>query len=632
MSITKYILLLTVLILTILVTSSKAEVTTNVTEDVDVQTNITTQSDTPGTGDVTTITETITTTTTTTDTTTTTTTTTPGTTEQITDSNEYHTLDICSQSNVDCTGLIQNNTGLGVGGGWGIEMGYSGGTVTINKNLNDYFTTDELNAGFSGNLSADILFNCGNQVGGSCSSGREDKVTLRQTYTDNNGNVITQSADIYGYYNNFYTHSLNNVIVNSNNASNWTGQVQIYGQDLGFWGPTGSEYYGPHVDNIDWDITTNGVTTTSSSTTTDVDIDVTTTYETTVQYCFELGTCPDDNTTATDIANATITDDGKTYDEFIDDKLKDIKVEDLTLVNTTVIIEDDLGNIEEVNLDEYVETKFVSFIETNGLTETFETALVEEGLGKEEFFETMTDSIKEEFGEEFNMGGDNFKEDLTTEGGPSDLTENTVEEETVETENNITDLKESNDTTTETKVEEESNETISESKDSENVSNESDVDKNTETERTEKTENNEGTVDAKTDTDVKTNSGSSIDTRSIEKKVERVIAKVLAKLKKVDQKLQAVQYITTQGIKSGEADISGYINKRIYGNQNLYSNVPFYENLNILEQQQIYKDVSLNTYASNDPIAVKQRLTVEIESEISRIQAELYALKQKRGS
>jgi hypothetical protein len=247
----------------------------------------------------------------------------------------------------------------------------------------------------------------------------------------------------------------------------------------------------------------------------------------------------------------------------------------------------------------------------------------------------MTDSIKEEFGEDFDMGGDDFKEDLTTEGGPGDITENTVEEETVETETNTTDLKESNDTTTETKVEEESNETISESKDSENVSSESDVDKNTETERTEKTENNEETVDAKTDTDAKTNSGSSIDTRSIEKKVERVIAKVLAKLKKVDQKLQAVQYITTQGIKSGEADISNYINKRIYSNRNKLIDPladDFLQKINILEQQQIYKDVSLNTYVSNDPIAVKQRLTVEIESEISRLQAELYALKQKRGS
>ena len=138
-------------------------------------------------------------------------------------------------------------------------------------------------------------------------------------------------------------------------------------------------------------------------------------------------------------------------------------------------------------------------------------------------------------------------------------------------------------------------------------------------------------MDAKETGDVKTNGGKSVDTSSIEKKVERVIAKVIAKLKDVDKKLQAVQYITTKGMTAGQADVSSYINKRIYGNQNLYNNVPFYENLNILEQQQIYNEVNLNTYTSKDPIAVKQRLTVEIESEISRIQAELYALKQKKG-
>ena len=221
-----------------------------------------------------------------------------------------------------------------------------------------------------------------------------------------------------------------------------------------------------------------------------------------------------------------------------------------------------------------------------------------------------------------------LKEEFT-----DDLTNDTVEQETVETETDTTDIKESNDTTTETKVEEESNETISESKDSENVSNESDMDKNTETEGTETETNNEETVETTADTDVKTNSGSSIDTRSIERKVERVIAKVLAKLKKVDQKLQAVQFITTQGIKSGEADISGYINKRIYSS-NKQLNDPlagdFLQKINILEQQQIYKDVNLVTYESKDPIAVKQRLTVEVEQEINRIQAELYALKQKK--
>ena len=565
MRLTKYIILFTVLILTTLVKSSNAE-TTCTENDLGDQTCITT-----------------------------TTTNVPGVT----------TDNLVSQEFLDGSWTYNNSSNHGTGTIAGVDGQYFETTVSLNNDAN--LSKEEINSGFSSTFGSDIWF---------WTSNTNQNVILKQTLTDDNGNIITQQRTINHNSNYFQTHT-DTIIVNSNNQQDYDITARIEVNVPGVTGHGGADIRSPTLN-----VTTNGSTETTTTET--------------FTYCYDRvpNACTYDNEALNDIADFK-TDDGKSYDEYINEV---VKVEDLTEefkvanIDTTIIVEDLDGKLEEFKIEDYAVETFNNFIEANDLTETFETALIEEDLGKEEFFDTMTDSIKEEFGEDFDMGGDDFKEDLTTEGGPSDLTENTVGEETVETENNTTDLKESNDTTTETKVEEESNETISESKDSENVSNESDVDKNTETERTEKTENNEETVDAKTDTDVKTNSGSSIDTRSIEKKVERVIAKVLAKLKKVDQKLQAVQFITTQGIKSGEADISGYINKRIYGNQNLYSNVPFYENLNILEQQQIYKDVNLNTYASNDPIAVKQRLTVEIESEISRIQAELYALKQKRGS
>jgi len=460
----------------------------------------------------------------------------------------------------------------------------------------------------------------------------ENTLTLKQTITDDNGNVTTQIRNINDYnpnrgmnngqfenYTDSYTHA-------SNTQAEFTIRAELYNETAGT--NYDSSHYGPDVDNVELSITTAGE------------------QSTTFTPCQELGSCTSAGTAINDATNLT-TDDGmdlfQDLDNKVDEAIEFVKVEDLTEefkvanIDTTIIVEDLDGKLEEFKIEDYAIQTFNDFIETNNLTDTFETALIEEDLGKEEFFDVMSDSIKEEFGEEFDMGGDDFKtEDLTTEGGPSDLTENAVEvkeEETVKTETETTDLKESNDTTTETKVEEESNETISESKDSENVSNESNMDKNTETEGTETETNNEETVETTTNTDVKTDSGSSIDTRSIEKKVERVIAKVLKKLKQVDQKLQAVQFITTQGIKSGEADISGYINKRIYSN-NKKLNDPlagdFLQKINILEQQQIYKDASLVVYESNDPIAVKQRLTVEIEQEINRIQAELYALKQKK--
>jgi hypothetical protein len=566
MQLTKYIILLTVLILTTLVKSSNAETTCTENELGD-QTCITT-----------------------------TTTNVPGVT----------TDNLVSQEFLDGSWTYNNSSNHGTGTIAGVDGQYFETTVSLNNDAN--LSKEEINSGFSSTFGSDIWF---------WTSNTNQNVILKQTLTDDNGNIITQQRTINHTQNGYQTYD-DTIIVKSNNQQDYDITARIEVNVPGVTGHGGADIRSPTLN-----VTINGSTETTTTET--------------FTYCYDRvpNACTYDNEALEEITDFK-TDDGKSYDEYINEV---VKIEDLTEefkvanIDTTIIVEDLDGKLEEFKIEDYAVETFNNFIEANDLTETFETALIEEDLGKEEFFDTMTDSIKEEFGEDFDMGGDDFKEDLTTEGGPSDITNETVEEETVETETNTTDLKESNDATTETKVEEESNETISESKDSETVSNESDVDKNTETERTETETNNEETVETTADTNVDTDSGSSIDTRSIERKVERVIAKVLAKLKKVDQKLQAVQFITTQGIKSGEADISGYINKRIYSN-NQKLNDPladdFLQKINILEQQQIYKDASLDAYESNDPIAVKQRLTVEVEQEINRIQAELYALKQKK--
>ena len=542
MRLTKYIILFTVLILTTLVKSSNAE-TTCTENSLGDQTCITTTTTTTGVAGVTT--------------------------------------ENLLSSNFNDGSWTHTNQQFH-GDYYLATTGDSTSSSTVSLTDDAGLSKTQINAGFSSTLSANIWF----------WSGISSKVTLRQTLTDDNGNVITQYRDITGTSGNLI--GTDTIIVGSNSQQNYNITASIQNVTSGY---SSSSHVGPDINNPSLVVTTNDT------------YQTTTTQTETFTYCYDRvpNACTYDNEALDEIKDLK-TDDGKSYDEFINEQ---VKLDNFQVIETSFIIENDLGEIEEIKVEDFAVKSFENFIETNGLTETFETALVEEGLGKEEFFETMTDSIKEEFGDEFKSDDKLETENLTTEN------------ETIEA---------SNDTTTETKVEETPNETNTESQTSETVSTESNVDKNTETEGTETKANNEETVDAKTDTDVKTNGGSSIDTRSIEKKVERVIAKVLSKIKEVDKKLQAVQYITTQGIKSGEADISNYINKRIYGNQNLYSSVPFYENLNILEQQQIYKDVSLNTYVSNDPIAVKQRLTVEIESEISRIQAELYALKQKRGS
>ena len=558
MQLTKYIILFTVLILTTLVKSSNAETTCTENELGD-QTCITTSTSIV-----------------------------PGVT----------TDNLVSQEFLDGSWTYNNNSNHGTGTIAGVDGQYFETTVSLNNDAN--LSKEEINSGFSSTFGSDIWF---------WTSNTNQNVILKQTLTDDNGNIITQQRTINHNSNYFQTHT-DTIIVKSNNQQDYDITARIEVNVPGVTGHGGADIKSPTLN-----VTTNGSTETTTTET--------------FLYCYERvpNACTYDNEALDDIADFK-TDDGKSYDEYVEDAIKDFEVVN---VDTSIIVEDDFGKIEEFKIEDYAVETFNNFIEANDLTETFETALIEEDLGKEEFFDTMTDSIKEEFGEDFDMGGDDFKEDLTTEGGPGDITENTVEEETVETETNTTDLKESNDATTETKVEEESNETISESKDSETVSNESDVDKNTETERTEKTENNEETVETTANTDVETDSGTSINTRSVEEKVERVIAKVLKKLKSIDKKLQAVQFITTQGITAGQADISGYINKRVYTNQKQIPDVPFYSDLNILEQQQIYADVSLQQYTSNDLIGKKQKQLFNVQEEINRIQAELYALKEKRG-
>src|SRR5210317_953964 len=556
---TKYIILFTVLILTILVTRSSNAETTCTENELGDQTCITT-----------------------------TTTNVPGVT----------TDNLVSQEFLDGSWTYNNSSNHGTGTIAGVDGQYFETTVSLNNDAN--LSKEEINSGFSSTFGSDVWF---------WTSNTNQNVILKQTLTDDNGNTITQQRTINHIQNGFQTYT-DTIVVNSNTQQDYDITARIEVNVPGTTCHTGADVRYPTLN-----VTTNGSTETTTTET--------------FLYCYERvpNACTYDNEALDDIADFK-TDDGKSYDEYVEDAIKDFEVVN---VDTSIIVEDDFGKIEEFKIEDYAVETFNNFIEANDLTETFETDLIEEDLGKEEFFDTMTDSIKEEFGEDFDMGGDDFKEDLTTEGGPSDLTENTVEEETVETETNTTDLKESNDATTETKVEEESNETISESKDSETVSNESDVDKNTETERTETETNNEETVETTADTDVETDSGTSINTRSVEEKVERVIAKVLKKLKSIDKKLQAVQFITTQGITAGQADISGYINKRVYTNQKQIPDVPFYSDLNILEQQQIYADVSLQQYTSNDLIGKKQKQLYDVQEEINRIQAELYALKEKRG-
>ena len=476
-----------------------------------------------------------------------------------------------------------NGTGqLNVMHGSGTVAGIHNGEVETTISLNNTLTKEQINTGFSSTLGVNIWF--WNEY--------TQSVTMRQTLVDDNGNTITQSRTIDRNDNYFQTHT-DTIIVSQNSKQNYN----ITG-NFSFSVPGTSGHTAADIQNPTLNVTTNGLTTTSTSET--------------FTYCFdrEPNTCTYNNEKLAELTNLT-TDGGQSYNEFLQEKIDTIDVQEFNIVDTSIFIKDELGIENEFDFDEYVENNFNEFLTNNDLTETFETALIEENISEKEFFDTMVNELKEE-----------FSDDLTTE---TDTEKLTTETETENLEDANADAKTTEETT------EVGNETNQESTNTETVSNESSMDKDTQTEGSETETDSTQTVENKENDDVKTG-GTSVRTDSIEKKVEKVIAKVIAKLNDVNKKLQAVQYITTKGITAGEADVSSYINKRIYSNQNLYDNVPFYKDLNILEQKEIYKEANLNTYTSKDVIAVQQRQMVDIESDISRIQAELYALKQKRGN
>ena len=325
------------------------------------------------------------------------------------------------------------------------------------------------------------------------------------------------------------------------------------------------------------------------------------------------------------------------------------KIEELEEINLAQLTELELETpllqeieIKEIKIEEFEEIFIQNFKEIlveENIMETFETALIEEGLTEEEFFEETTSIVMEELKEEFELEEPpkmSMKEEINEE---TTLTEELKEEEIKEEEIKEEEIKEEKpneesnepEPNTNEEVKEESNEATEERESGESVSNESEVAEDKETEGTKEEETDGENVE---DEAVESDEGEvvSIKESSISVKVQKVLDKVLSKLKRVDQKLQAIQLVTSQGITSGEADISGYINKRIYTNQVALKGVPdpeFFQNLNILEQQQIYEDANLAAYTNNDPIAVKQEILQDIKVDKERLLLEIKLLNEK---
>jgi outer membrane biosynthesis protein TonB len=323
------------------------------------------------------------------------------------------------------------------------------------------------------------------------------------------------------------------------------------------------------------------------------------------------------------------------------ENLEEVNLEQLEELQFETPILQEL-EIEEIKLEELAvafEETFKEILIEENLIEEFETALIEENITEEEFFEEATNIIEEEF-EELMPSGTTMKieegkiemevkeeeivneEEIATEENPQEEVneeeiKEEVKEETTETESNAN-------TETNTKTEDTSEESMESEQEGEPTNEESTMDENKETEGSETETNNEEAVDDKATGDDR-QENDKID--SVNVKVKRIIAKLEKTLKDVNDQVKAVQFVTLKGIQAQGANLDTY-NFQLKDKIKLDDGNPdFFNQLNI-QQEQIYKNKSLNAYTNNDPISIKQTELQRIDMEKKQLLLELKILRE----
>ena len=323
------------------------------------------------------------------------------------------------------------------------------------------------------------------------------------------------------------------------------------------------------------------------------------------------------------------------------ENLEEVNLEQLEELQFETPILQEL-EIEEIKLEELAvafEETFKEILIEENLIEEFETALIEENITEEEFFEEATNIIEEEF-EELMPSGTTMKieegkiemevkeeeivneEEIATEENPQEEVneeeiKEEVKEETTETESNAN-------TETNTKTEDTSEESMESEQEGEPTNEESTMDENKEAEGSETETNNEEAVDDKATGDDR-QENDKID--SVNVKVKRIIAKLEKTLKDVNDQVKAVQFVTLKGIQAQGANLDTY-NFQLKDKIKLDDGNPdFFNQLNI-QQEQIYKNKSLNAYTNNDPISIKQTELQRIDIEKKQLLLELKILRE----
>ena len=548
-----------------------------------------------------------------------------------------------------------------------------------------HLTQSQINEGFTSTISADIWF----------WNNLKNTLTIKQTITASDGTVTTQTRVIVdhdpsrsfnaGTWENTtdsYTH-------NANTQTDFTIRAEMYNDTDG---TTYDHYHrGPDVDNFQLSITTAGSTSQSSSSVTTLCADrtpptCTTAGDDVADAIEEI----EDAVTGDDGQSIDQSIETIVETEVID--VDPVIEEEIYVVQTIVEVEDEFGAVEELTVQDFVEESFTAIIEENGLQEEFQDALSEEGITEQEFFEEIATEMENEFAEsgveslstaetdplpvieEAPVEENTVVEDTVVEEAPVEesaveeesVVEEAPTEEAVPTESEPTESEtvntseesepteseptsETEPTESETDTSSETSETSNEETATETETEESNTE-SSETEESESTEQEESNSDAEesvgeengeSTTTEESSGDESVEGTEVEetavgeltKKVDRIIKKLTAKLKTLDQKLKVISMVTQQAMINDQPDMSEYTQKQFYDTRKIPDNPDWYAEDTILMAygRSIYQDKTLQAYQTNDPMFVHQEKLNKVNEQINRLEAELEVLRNERN-
>ena len=324
--------------------------------------------------------------------------------------------------------------------------------------------------------------------------------------------------------------------------------------------------------------------------------------------------------------------------EEIVEGVEEVAIEEPTVEVAEPTIEEPTVEIEQQAFQESFEENFTAIIEEEGLTETFEQALEEEGITEEQFFESVTEMVTEEFAtteEETAVEEPAVEEEAPVEEAPVESETVNTSEESVETETETTESEPS----AETSSEPETSETETESTEGETESSESEEAETTEQE--ESGSNEEESVEdgnEETSTNEQDDADASVDTDSVESavseiqaKVEKVLKKLESKLKTMDQKLKVISIVTLQGMVEDQPDMTDYTQTKFYDTRKIPDNDNWYAEDTLLDVygRSIYQDKTLVAYQNSDPVFQHTEAINRVNETISQLEAELEVLRNE---